>query len=246
MKYLWIAASLTLLAMTVPCIAAEEKKAEPIKEEAAKEAPKAEEAEEAKKDDADSEDEKDKEDEEDKEEKPVVKSSTFGPDFCDFEITFPEPPMNSKKCVGEDECYDVQSYTMVYDLSTTVDVTVTCNPSTPTNYNRYSENVMKAAMAGMIVERNLSDHEAQFEQYETTKNASITGTGKTGAQDKIYVGQLWVGQNSIFTVQAELVGDEHEVADKSFRDVLASIKEKPGKQLPKKVKPKNTSKAKNE
>ncbi len=235
--------ALFFLVFAAPVYAAEEKKAVPVKEEAAKEAPKAEEAEEAKKDDADSEEDKDQEDEE---EKPVVKSSIFGPEFCDFEITFPEPPMNSKKCASEDECYDVQSYTMVYDLATTVDVTVTCNPSTPANYKRYSENVMKAALAGMVSERNLSNHETQFKQYETTKNASITGTGKTGAQDKIYIGQLWVGPNSIFTVQGELVGDEHETADKSFRDILASIKEKPGKQLPKKVKPKNTSKAKNE
>ena len=182
----------------------------------------------------------------DEEEKPVVKSSTFAPEFCDFEITFPEPPLSSKKCVGENECYDVQSYTMVYDLSTTVDVTVTCNPSTPADYKRYSENVMKAALAGMVSERNLSNHQTQFKQYEKVKNASITGTGKTGAQDKIYVGQLWVGANSVFTVQAELVGDEHETADKSFRDILASIKEKPGKQLPKKIKPKHTAKGKNE
>ena len=232
----------------LPLHAAEEKKAEPVKEETAKEEPKEEAAEEAKKEDEDSEEKAEEESkDEDKDEKQsLAKSSRYAPDFCDFEISFPEAPFSSKKCVAQDDCYDVQSYTMVYDLSTTVDVTVTCNPSTPANYQRYNEQVMKAAMAGMVSERNLTEHQAEFKELEKVKSASITGMGKTGAADKIYVGQLWVGPNSIFTVQAELIGGEHEVADKSYRDILASIKTKEGKQLPKKAKPKNTAKGKNE
>ena len=214
-----------LLAFAAPSHGAE-KKAEPVKEESAKEeaaAPAEKPAEEPKEDPA-----------------------RFAPDFCDFEITFPEAPFASKKCVGENECYDVQSYTMVYNLSTTVDVTVTCNPSTPENFTRYNEKVMKAALAGMVNERNLTEHQTQFHQSDKTKNASITGTGRTGAQDKIYVGHLWIGPNSIFTVQAELVGGAHDAADKSFRDILASIKTKAGKQLPKKPKAKETAKGRNQ
>ena len=183
-------------------------------------------------------------------EKPKIEDkenpARFAPDFCDFEITFPEAPFNSKKCFEGADCYDLQSYTMVYDLSTTVDVSVTCNPSTPEAYKRYNEQVMKAALTGMIDDRQLNEHNMAFRQFDKTKNASLSGTGITGTQEKIYVGQLWIGSNSVFTVQAELVGGEHPVADKSFRDILASIKEKPGKQLPKKPKASLTSKEKNQ
>lgn len=164
---------------------------------------------------------------------PDDKSVRFAPDFCDFEITFPEAPAIAKKCVAENQCYDINSYTMVYDLQTTVDVSVSCNPSTPEAYKHYNQAVMKAALAGMIEERNLTSHDMKFNDMKTTKNAAITGVGTTGAQDKIYSGQLWVGPNSVFTVQAELVGAAHPVGDKSFRDILASIKVKDGKQLPK-------------
>jgi hypothetical protein len=159
----------------------------------------------------------------------------FAPDFCDFEITFPEAPTIAQKCLPGGGCYDVNSYTMVYDLQTTVDVTVTCNPSTPAAYEKYNEGVMRAALAGMVENRDLTSHEVRFQQLdkEKAKNAALTGAGMTGRQEKIYSGQLWIGQNSVFTVQAELVGGAHEKADKSFRDILASIKTKEGKQLPK-------------
>lgn len=161
----------------------------------------------------------------------------FAPDFCDFEITFPETPAVARKCV-ENKCFEVHSYTMVYDLQTTVDVTATCNPSTPEDYDRYNEQVLKAALYGMVDNRNLTSHDIKFSQREKTRQASITGTGLTGSQEKIYTGQLWVGPNSVFTVQAELVGTAHDKADKSFGDILSSIKTKDGKQLLKPKTPK--------
>ncbi len=173
------------------------------------------------------------------------KATRFAPDFCDFEITFPEPPAIAQKCI-EDKCYDVHSYTMVYDLQTTVDVSATCNPSTPEDYKRYNDQVLKAALYGMIDNRNLTSHNIKFTQMETVKNASLTGTGITGSQEKIYTGQLWIGPNSVFTVQAELVGSAHEQADTSFGKILSSIKLKQGKQLPKPKKPPSVPKQNNQ
>ncbi len=161
----------------------------------------------------------------------------FAPDFCDFEITFPEKPTIANKCLPDGKCYDVNSYIMVYDLHTTVDVSVTCNPSTPANYTRYTDQVMKAALTGMIDERNLDNHDIQFRQMDKVKNASLTGTGMTGREEKIYTAQLWIGPNSVFTVQAELIGGAHEQADKAFRDILSSIKVKDGKQVPRPTMP---------
>ena len=166
----------------------------------------------------------------------------YAPDYCDFEVTFPEKPQTMEKCLPGSGCFELSSYTMVYDLQSTVDVSVTSNPSTAANYDRYTNSVMKAALAGMVDERNLSEHDTSFSQEKEYRSAAISGVGKTGAQDKIYTGQLWVGKNSVFTIQAELVGQSQEAADKSFRDILQSIKYKGGKQIPAKPKAATTPK----
>ncbi len=174
-----------------------------------------------------------------KEEKPAATveapqekpAGLFAPDFCDFEMTFPEAPLTSERCLPSGQCYTLQTYTMVYDLHTTVDISVNCTPSTTESFGQYSKGVMKAALAGMIEERNLDTYDINYSEDEKTKSASLTGTGKTGAQDKIYTAQMWIGQNSVFTVQAELIGGAHDVADKSFGDILKSLKTKEGKQV---------------
>ncbi len=158
---------------------------------------------------------------------------TYAPEYCDFEISFPEPPYTTRRCPEDQQtCYQITSYTMVYDLSTTVDVSVSCAPSTPENFERYNERVMSAALQGMVARKFITEYNINYDERESTKQATLTGTGQTGRQGKIYTAQLWVGPNSVFTLQAELIGAEHPEGDTVFKDILNSIKEKPGKQLP--------------
>ncbi len=167
---------------------------------------------------------------------------TYAPDYCDFEIVFPEPPFTARRCPPEQEtCYQVTSYTMVYDLSTTVDVSVSCMPSTPENMARYNERVMSTALEAMVGRKFIREYNINYDEREMTKQATLTGTGETGRQGKIYTAQLWVGPNSVFTVQAELIGGEHAEGDEVFKDILNSITEKEGKQLPKPGVPTNTN-----
>lgn len=173
-------------------------------------------------------------------------SGLFAPDYCDFEITFPETPAIAQNCVKEDDCFRINRYTMVYDLQTSIDITATCNPSTPENYKRYTDPVIKAALTGMIDSRRLSEHQMKSSDHGKGAAAyrigSISGVGMTGAQEKIYSGQLWIGQNSVFTIQAELIGLEHPEADKAFAAILSSLKYKGGKQLHKPAKENITKK----
>lgn len=160
-------------------------------------------------------------------------AAKYAPDFCDFEITFPEEPYKNKRCPdGGAACYDIMSYTMVYDMKTTVDISVNCVPSTPENFARYDEQVMRTALEGMATRNNIDAPNITFTEREGVRQASLSGTGKAGKQDKIFTSQLWAGPNSIFTVQAELIGAEHSGADKSFTDILKSIVSKAGKQVP--------------
>ena len=209
-----------MAALTQPSYAADEPKTDEAATEKPQEADKSDKA-----------DEKSDKTDEKEAKKDDVPAGRFGPDFCDFELTFPEAPMQTQRCMPSGDCYSLYSYTMVYDLQTTVDISVNCTPSTPANFKRYTQGVMKAALAGMVEERNLTSYDITYKEDGKYKNAALSGTGKTGAQDKIYTGQLWVGQNSVLTVQAELIGAEHKDADESFGKILQSLKFKEGKPM---------------
>jgi len=166
----------------------------------------------------------DLETESDVEEDPSV---TFSPDGCDFEITFPDKPYTSKRCPeGVGKCYDLTGYTMVYNLSTTVEVSVTCVPSTPQNYSRYNERVIRAALNGMVERAEIGTHEIKFREYEDSRQGALIGSGTYGKQSRIYNAQLWIGQNSVFTVEAKLTGRAQGEADDAFGDILRSIQKK--------------------
>lgn len=207
----WIASLLTLLAMTtllfVPTAYAEDKKERP---EAT--------AEEVVNDTVEAT----------KEEEIIEDPSVrYAPDYCDFEITFPDDPYTSKRCPeGTGKCYDLTGYTMVYDLSTTVEVSVTCIPSSPANYNRYNDRVIKAALNGMVERAGVTNFNINTKEYDDMRQGSLIGTGKYGRQKRVYNAQLWIGQNSVFTVEAKLTGRSHREADTVFGNILDSIKVK--------------------
>lgn len=159
------------------------------------------------------------------EEKPAEKpEGYYSPDFCDFEITFPEKPSESRRCPpASNECYRMMSYVMVYDLATTVEVSANCAPSTAASYDRYDEPVIKAALSGMANRTEIKNVEINAQEIDGTRQGSLLGTGTYGKQSKIYNAQLLVGKNSIMTIEAELIGAEHPEADETFSDILKSI-----------------------
>ena len=175
----------------------------------------------------------DKKTEKEAEIKDKIKEGLYAPDFCDFSVTFPEKPFSSRKCPqgqsrNSGQCFDKVTYTMVYDLATTVDITVSCIPSTPDKYDRYSERVIKTALRGMINRTNISDPTINVRTLEEqqVRQGSVIGAGVGGRQSKIYNAQLWVGQNSVFTIEAQLIGPSHHEADAVFGDILGSIQKK--------------------
>ncbi len=207
----FLGALLIVTAVTSPVFAEDKKEAEKT-EEVAKKAPKEEKA------------------------APEIKaepSNRYAPEFCDFEATFPDTPLETRRCnkvEGKEQCYNLTSYTMVYDHMTTVDVSVTCVPSTPQKYDRYNESLINTALKGMSNRTELNDFDIQTQEREGVRHGTLIGTGKRGKQDTIYNAQLWVGQNSVMTVEAKLVGSAHTRADTVYGDILRSIHEKGQKQ----------------
>jgi len=74
---------------------------------------------------------------------------------------------------------------------------------------------------------------AQIEQFDintrdtqNSRQGSLIGSGAYGRQSRIYNAQLWVGLNSVMTVEAKLTGKNHGRADDAFSKIIGSIQEK--------------------
>jgi hypothetical protein len=164
-------------------------------------------------------------------EKEETTDVTFSPDHCDFEITFPEDPFQAKRCPqrpdgGSAKCYEITNYTMVYNMKTTVDVSVTCVPSPPRNFDRYNERVIQTVLNGMTRKEEIEDPSINVTDEGGYRLGTLIGTGTYGKQGRIYNAQIWVGQNSVMTIEAKLVGPAHHEADTVYTDILKSIKKK--------------------
>ena len=199
----WIAASaFGLLAMTVlvsiPALAAEDApKEEPAKEEAVTEETKAEDT-----------------------------SYAYSPEFCEFTVTFPDEPEEAERCddAEKKKCYQQTTYTKVFEMSSSANVRVICNEIDKTVRETYSGEIMKKTLEAMTKDSLIQTFDSAYREEKGYKQAGLVGEGKVGKLPSIFIAQLWIGDKSAFSVEAELIGVENEEADKLFSDILRSIK----------------------
>lgn len=155
----------------------------------------------------------------------TVDDKTYGPEFCEFKVSFPETPYQQEKC-EDGRCYTNVTYTKVYALDATVRFRVVCNPISQEIKRRYSGEIMQATLEAMTKSKTVKTFETSFREEDNYKHASLVGEGLMGRTPTIFIAQLWIGEQSAFTVEAELTGNEHEEADKLFSEVLRSISPK--------------------
>lgn len=163
---------------------------------------------------------------EEPEEAPVEdKRVTYSPDHCEFSVTFPDAPYTSRRCEDSEKtrCYDQVSYTQVYELSSTVNFRIICNPVDESLYDEYSAKVMEATLRAMTKQSVVDEFNSDFREEDGYKQAGLVGEGKVGRTSTIYIAQLWIGKHSALSVEAELIGEAHETADTLYSNILKSI-----------------------
>lgn len=151
--------------------------------------------------------------------------AVYSPDFCEFSVTFPTEPYQSRNCQEEagNQCYDLVSYTQVFDMLSTVNFRVICNPVNDGVFEEYSPEVMEATLRAMTKNSVVKEFDSSFREEEAYKQAGLVGEGLSGRTPTIYIAQLWIGQKSALSVEAELIGEPREDADQLFSDVLRSV-----------------------
>lgn len=150
----------------------------------------------------------------------------YAPEGCEFRMELPGTPSLSRKCSPDNPeiCRDMTGYTKVFGMDATINVSVTCNPAPPQMYEQYNGEVMQATMEAMMGKDQLADYETGYQEFDVAKEAVLLGMGKAGNSDRVFVAQLWIGRKSVFTVEAELIGQKTEESDKMFADILHSIR----------------------
>lgn len=161
-------------------------------------------------------------------EPPAPLPGLYQPAFCEFPVTFPEKPYTARRCDDEAQtrCYDLVSYTKVFDMASTVNFRVICNPVGQAVKDSYTGEVMKATLKAMTSRSVVEEYNTTFREEKDFKQAGLVGEGQSGKLSTIYIAQLWIGSSSALSVEAELIGEQHEEADKLLRDVLKSISHK--------------------
>ncbi len=148
------------------------------------------------------------------------------PPFCEFTVDFPESPMIARRCADAEktDCYTTANFTRVYDLDTSVGVRVSCNQAEPGMTDRYSEEVMKKTLEAMVREKTVRNYTLNATTKDWGKAATLFGEGTRGVTPTLYVAQIWVGKNSVFTVEGELSGKPRDESDVIFSKILKSVR----------------------
>ena len=149
--------------------------------------------------------------------------STYKPEFCEFSVTFPTEPYKTRRCDqdGDKKCYDQISYTEVFEMASTVNFRVICNPIGEEVKKNYNGDVMQATLRAMTDRSVVKTFNTSYREEENYKQAGLVGEGKVGRTSTIYIAQLWIGEQSALSVEAELIGEANNNADKLFSDIRA-------------------------
>lgn len=150
---------------------------------------------------------------------------TYSPDYCEFSVTFPDEPYKTRRCEDDEKtrCYEQTSYTQVYESGSTVNFRIICNPTDETLYNAYSAKIMEETVRAMTKDSVIKEYNSDFREEDGYKQAGLAGQGKVGRMPMIYIAQLWIGKQSVFSVEAELIGEANQAADKLYTDILKTI-----------------------
>ncbi len=152
-------------------------------------------------------------------------SKDYSPDYCQFTATFPDEPYITEHCEGKskDTCYNLISYTKVFDVKSTVRVDIICNPSTPAMYKEFSTKIMEKTVRAMTKGTVIETYEVSSRQEDEYRQTGLLGKARKGLGDTIYIAQLWAAENSIMSVEAELMGEPSPDADQLFAKILSTI-----------------------
>jgi hypothetical protein len=151
---------------------------------------------------------------------------SYSPEHCDFIANFPEKPLVTYQCEDDNDnstCFNLVSYTKVIGLSSTVKVELICNPATQEMYEYFEVDIMEASVRAMTKDKVIKEFNIDSRDGKGFRQTGIVAQGRQGLHDTLYIAQLWIAENSILSVEAELMGEQTAEADFLFANILRNI-----------------------
>ncbi len=153
---------------------------------------------------------------------------TYTSPDCDFTVTFPEKPFIEKKCSpsAPDKCEEIATFTQSIDQSG-VNFRLTCNKAEPKDLSILTPDDLKKRLGALVKEANLIPYANDAAVIKDGMKTSIAlATGRRGEQDVIYTGQMWVGKQSILTLEGEMTGPENKEISDVYSEILRAVQVK--------------------
>ncbi|MCB9991655.1 MAG: hypothetical protein H6867_09875 [Rhodospirillales bacterium] len=157
----------------------------------------------------------------------MAEGFVYSPEGCEFQITFPSEPQVTRRCHDKvaDKCALMTSYTEVISLDATLNFYVSCRSSEKNYREDFSPDLMRTSLLARPDVDRLEVYDINFQESDQAVMGSLLGAGPSpnGNDPMIYVAQLWVGDASVFSLEAELIGPQSEEADQHFANILRSL-----------------------
>lgn len=113
---------------------------------------------------------------------------------------------------------------MAYEVNSSVKANVICNSANPALFAQYNERAMRTTVRALAKRNDIDEYNISFRETDNYRQAGAAGQGISGGKDTLFVGQLWVSEKSIMSLEAKLIGQPFEAADQLFSDILKSTK----------------------
>ncbi len=154
----------------------------------------------------------------------------WAPDDCEFQMTFPGEPHAIRRCHNKmpDKCMEMTGYTEVFELDATVNIYVSCNPSEISLRKDFTPDLLRTTLLARPNADLLEVYDISQSDTPDALIGALFGAGESpnGNDQMVYIAQLWVGNSSLLTLEAELIGTQSDDVDKAFANILATLKPK--------------------
>lgn len=153
---------------------------------------------------------------------------TYAPKACEFQITFPEKPYMVEKCAGLNEkkkCVEVVTYKKILPPDASVDIRLTCEKVDEENPESKTKDYSELTLKSLLRDKNYEAYDLNSEVSDkdnVTRSTSLS-IGVQNDVPYIYSGQVWIGKQSLLTVESTMKGEKNDEIDKIFAEILKSL-----------------------
>lgn len=148
----------------------------------------------------------------------------YAPENCDMRVGFPERPIIEKKCVThaeKQECTDVVTYKKIIPPHSSVTFRVTCVEYPKAELETYTPEIVEKTLNKLLKDQGLEPFDIQS---ETVDNIQRSTSMSIGTDDEgtayMYSGQIWIGDKSLFTLEANMKGPQEKSVEETFVSIL--------------------------